>query len=213
MVDNVLSLRDNRQGQANLNYFCTEVISAMINDVLKDAESRMKGAIHALEEDLGTIRTGRASTALVEKLMVPYYGTPTPLYQMATINVPEAQLLTIQPFDKNSLRDIEKAIQASELGLNPNNDGTLIRLALPPLTQERRKELVKVVHHRLEEAKVAVRNIRRSAIDDIREFEKESLISEDDSRRGQEDMQKLTDKYSELVDSTGKRKEQDIMAV
>jgi ribosome recycling factor len=185
----------------------------MINDVLKDAESRMKGAIHALEEDLGTIRTGRASPALVEKLMVPYYGTPTPLYQMATINVPEAQLLTIKPFDKTSLRDIEKAIQASELGLTPNNDGTIIRLALPPLTQERRKELVKVLHHRVEEAKVAVRNIRRSAIDDIREFEKESIISEDDSHRGQDDVQKLTDKYSELVESTGKRKEQEIMAV
>ncbi len=185
----------------------------MINDVLKDAESRMKGAIHALEEDLSAIRTGRASPALVEKLMVPYYGTLTPLYQMATINVPEAQLITIKPFDKTSLRDIEKAIQASELGLNPNNDGTLIRLPLPPLTQERRKELVKVLHHRLEEAKVAIRNIRRSAIDDIREFEKESLISEDDSRRGQEDIQKLTDKYSELVDATGKHKEQEIMAV
>src|SRR6185369_432764 len=105
----------------------------MINDVLKDAESRMKGAIHALEENLNTIRTGRASPALVEKLVVEYYGTPTPLYHMATINVPEAQLITIKPFDKTSLRDIEKAIQTSDLGLNPNNDGTLIRLALPPL--------------------------------------------------------------------------------
>jgi ribosome recycling factor len=185
----------------------------MINDVLKDAESRMKGAIHALEEDLGTIRTGRASPALVEKLMVEYYGTPTPLYQLATINVPEAQLITIKPFDKNSLRDIERAIQMSELGLNPNNDGMLIRLTLPPLTQERRKELVKVVHHRLEEAKVALRNIRRGAIDDIREFEKESLIAEDDSHRGQDEVQKLTDKYTELVDAAGKRKEQEIMAV
>jgi len=185
----------------------------MINDVLKDAEARMKGAIHSLEEDLNGIRTGRASPALVEKLMVEYYGTPTPLYQMATINVPEAQLITIKPFDKTSLRSIEKAIQTSELGLNPNNDGTLIRLSLPPLTQERRKELVKVVHHRLEEAKVALRNIRRSAIDDIRDFEKESLISEDDSRRGQDEMQKLIDKYTEQVDGIGKRKEQDIMAV
>src|SRR5260221_1290501 len=106
----------------------------MINDVMKDAESRMKGAIHALEEDLGTIRTGRASPTLVEKLVVEYYGTPTPLYQMATINVPEAQMITIKPFDKTSLKDIERAIQASELGLNPNNDGTIIRLVLPPLT-------------------------------------------------------------------------------
>ena len=185
----------------------------MINDVLKDTESRMKGAIHALEEDLAAIRTGRASPALVEKLMVQYYGTPTPLYQMATINVPEAQLITIKPFDKTSLHDIEKAIQTSELGLNPNNDGTLIRLALPPLTQERRKELVKVLHHRMEDAKVAIRNIRRSAMDDVKEFEKESLISEDDARRGQDEVQKLTDKYIENVDSTGKRKEQEIMQV
>jgi ribosome recycling factor len=185
----------------------------MINDVLKDAEHRMKGAIHTLEEDLGTIRTGRASPALVEKLMVEYYGTPTPLYQMATINTPEAQLITIKPFDKGSLRNIEKAIQTSDLGLNPNNDGTIIRLALPPLTQERRKELVKTMHHRLEETKVAIRNVRRGAIDDLREFEKESLISEDESHQGQDQVQKLTDKYIEIVDSTGKHKEQEIMAV
>jgi len=184
-----------------------------VQDVLKDAEHRMKGAIHALEEDFAGIRTGRASPALVEKLLVEYYGTPTPLYQMATINVPEAQMITIKPFDKTSLKDIEKAIQASELGLNPNNDGTIIRLVLPPLTQERRKELVKVSHHRLEETKVAIRNIRRGAIDDLRDYEKESLISEDDSRQGQQEVQKLTDKYIENVDSIGKHKEQEIMAV
>ncbi len=185
----------------------------MINDVLKDAETRMKGAIHALEEDLNGIRTGRANPALVEKLHVDYYGTPTPLYQIATINVPEAFMITIKPFDKTSLKTIEKAIQASELGLTPNNDGTLIRLVLPPLTQERRKELVKVVHHRLEECRVALRNVRRAAIDDLRDFEKESLISEDESRHGQDEVQKLTDKYIENVESIGKRKEQDIMAV
>src|SRR5215470_14844296 len=185
----------------------------MINDVLKDAESRMKGAIHSLDENLQTIRTGRANPALVEKLMVDYYDTPTPLYQLATINVPEPMMLTIKPFDKGSLRDIEKAIQTSELGLNPNNDGTIIRLALPQLTQERRKELVKVVHHRLEEAKVALRNIRRGAIDDLREYEKESMISEDESHHGQDSVQKLTDKYIEIVDSTGKRKEQDITTI
>jgi ribosome recycling factor len=184
-----------------------------VQEVLKDAEHRMKGAIHALEEDLGGIRTGRASPTLVEKLMVEYYGTPTPLYQMATINVPEAQMITIKPFDKTSLKDIEKAIQSSELGLNPNNDGIIIRLVLPALTQERRKELVKVAHHRLEETKVAIRNIRRGAIDDLREYEKESMISEDDSRKGQEDMQKLTDKYIENIDSIGKHKEEEIMAV
>src|SRR5689334_13345450 len=129
-------------------------------EVLKDAESRMKSAIHSLEENLGTLRTGRANSALVEKLMVDYYGTPTPLYQVASINVPEAMLITIKPFDKSALHSIEKAIQTSDLGLNPSNDGTIIRLPLPPLTTERRKELSKVMHHRLEEARVAIRNVR-----------------------------------------------------
>lgn len=185
----------------------------MINDVLRDAEHRMKSAIGSLEEDLNAIRTGRANPAIVEKLMVEYYGTPTPLYQMANINVPEALMIVIKPFDRSSIKDIEKAIQASNLGLNPSNDGTVIRLVLPPLTQERRKELVKVVHHRLEEARVAMRNVRRHAIEDLREFEKESMISEDESHGGQESVQKLTDKYIEQVDAIGKRKEQEIMAV
>jgi len=185
----------------------------MINDVLKDAESRMKSAIHALEENLTAIRTGRANPALVERLVVEYYGTPTPLYQMATISTPEAMLIVIKPFDKSSLQTIEKAIRTSDLGINPSNDGTIIRLPLPPLTQERRKELVKVLHHKLEEARVSLRNVRRSAIDDLREFEKESMISEDDSHKGQEDVQKMTDKFIEQVESIGKRKEQDIMAV
>jgi len=191
-------------------------MDAMMDDVLevlKEAEGRMKGAIHALEENLQTIRTGRANTSLVEKLMVEYYGTPTPLYQIATINVPEAMLITIKPFDKSSLQTIEKAIMTSDLGLNPNNDGTIIRLALPLLTTERRKELTKVMHTRLEEAKISLRNIRRGAIDDLREFEKESLISEDESHRGQDDIQKLTDKYTEAIDTAGKRKEQEIMAI
>ena len=185
----------------------------MINDVLKDAESRMKGAIHSLEEDISGIRTGRAAPALVDKLLVEYYGTPTPLYQMATITAPEPLLLMIKPFDKTSLKEIEKAIRVSDLGLNPNNDGTIIRLSLPPLTQERRKDLVKVMHNRLEEARVAVRNIRRGAIDDLREMEKESIVSEDDSHKGQDDVQKLTDKYIEQIETIGKRKEQEIMAV
>jgi ribosome recycling factor len=185
----------------------------MINDVLKDAESRMKGAIHSLEADISGIRTGRASPALVDKLLVEYYGTPTPLYQMATITAPEPLLIMIKPFDKTSLKDIERAIRTSDLGLNPNNDGLLIRLSLPPLTQERRKDLVKMMHNRLEDARVAVRNIRRSAIDDLREMEKESIVSEDDSHRGQDDVQKLTDKYIEQIETIGKRKEQEIMAV
>lgn len=185
----------------------------MINDILKDAEGRMKSAIVALEEDLNGIRTGRASPALVEKLQVEYYGTPTPLYQMANISVPEALLIVIKPFDKSTIKEIEKAIRTSELGLNPSNDGVIIRLPLPPLTTERRKELVKVVHHRLEEARVAVRNVRRHAIEELREYEKESLISEDESHGGQESVQKLTDRYISQIDEIGKRKEQEIMAV
>lgn len=188
-------------------------MSEEVNEILKDAEHRMKSAIAALEEELGGVRTGRASPALVEKLMVEYYGTPTPLYQMASISVPEALLITIKPFDKGSLRDIEKAILNSDLRITPGNDGTIIRLPLPPLTTDRRKELVKIVNHRLEDARVAVRNVRRSAIDDVREYEKEKLISEDDSHGGQENIQKLTDKYIAQIDATGKRKEEEIMAV
>jgi ribosome recycling factor len=184
-----------------------------IKDVLNDAEARMKSTLAVLEEDLMGMRTGRASTGLVEKLMVEYYGTATPLYQLATITVPEAQLIAIRPFDKSSLKAIEKAIQASELGLNPNNDGTIIRLNIPALTQERRHELQKIVHRRAEEARVAVRNVRRSAIDDLREFEKEKLISEDESKRGQDETQKLTDKYIHEIDEAGKRKEAEIMEV
>jgi len=145
--------------------------------------------------------------------MVEYYGTPTPLQQLATISAPEPRLLTIKPFDPSSLKDIERGILASDLGLTPSNDGKLIRLNIPPLTEERRKELIKVVHHRLEEARVAVRNIRRAAHDDLREFEKEKVISEDDLRRGETDLQKLTDKYIEKVDEHGKRKEAEIKEI
>jgi ribosome recycling factor len=190
-----------------------EVLTTMINDILKDAEGRMKGAVHALQEDLNGIRTGRANPALVEKLTVEYYGTPTPLYQLATIAVPEPQLITIRPFDKSTLKTIERAIQASDLGLTPSNDGQLIRLTIPPLTQERRTELQKVVHRRVEEARVAVRNVRRSAIDDLRDFEREKLISEDERDRGQEEVQKRTDKYIEKIEAAGKRKEAEIMEV
>lgn len=185
----------------------------MVKDVLQDAEHRMAGALKALEEDLATIRTGRASPVLVEKLPVAYYGTPTPLVQLATIAVPEPRLITIKPFDPASLKDIERAILASELGLTPGNDGKIIRLPIPALTEERRKELTKVVHHRMEEARVAVRNVRRDSIDDLREFEKEKMISEDDLKRGQDELQKLTDKFVEKIDETGKRKEKEIAEV
>jgi ribosome recycling factor len=185
----------------------------MIKDALAEAETRMNGAITALEQNLATIRTGRASPSLIERLHVTYYGTPTPLQQLATISAPEPRLLTIKPFDPGSLKDIERAIQASDLGLTPNNDGKLIRLNIPALTEERRKELIKVVHHRLEEARVAVRNIRRAVHEDMREFEKEKLISEDDLKRGENDLQKLTDKYIEKIDEHGSRKEAEIKEI
>lgn len=185
----------------------------MLKDAYNEAEARMKGAIEALEEDLAGIRTGRASPALIEKLPVEYYGMPTPLMQLATISVPEARLLMIRPFDASTLRTIERAIQVSDLGLNPNNDGKVIRLYLPPLTEERRRDLVRLVHNRLEEARVAVRNIRRDSIKDLREFEQEKMISEDDLKRGEADMQKLTDQYIELINEIGARKEQEVMEV
>jgi ribosome recycling factor len=185
----------------------------MIKDALAEAEERMKGAVAALTNDLATIRTGRASPALVERLDVEYYGTPTPLQQLATISAPEPRLLTIKPFDPSSLKDIERAIRASELGLTPSNDGKLIRLNIPPLTEERRKQLIKVVHHRVEEGRVAVRNIRRSVHDDLREFEKEKLISEDDLERGENDLQKLTDRYVEKIEELGKRKEAEVLEI
>jgi ribosome recycling factor len=185
----------------------------MIKESLADAEHRMTGAVHALEEDLNAIRTGRASPALVEKLLVDYYGTPTQLQQLATIGAPEPQLLTIRPFDPGSIAAIEKAIRTSELGLNPANDGKLIRLAIPPLNEERRAELTKVVHKRLEEAKIAVRNVRRDALEDVREYEKEKIISEDDAFRGKEDLEKLTSKFIDNIDETGRHKEQEIKEV
>ncbi|HLO17936.1 MAG TPA: ribosome recycling factor [Anaerolineales bacterium] len=185
----------------------------MIKDLLKDAESRMHGAIQALHDDLAAIRTGRANPSLVERLPIEYYGAPTPLMQLASISVPEPRTLTIKPFDGTTLKAIEKAILTSELGLNPNNDGKVIHLNLPPLTEERRRELVKHVHHRLEEARIAVRNIRRDSHNDMRDFEKEKLISEDDLKRGEEELQKLTDRFIEEVAEHGKKKEAEIMEV
>lgn len=182
----------------------------MIKEVLSDAESRMKSTLHILEEDLRGMRTGRASTGLVEKLHIDYYGTETPLYQLATLSA-DVQTIFIRPFDRNTLNIIEKAILQSDLGLNPNNDGTTIRLHLPPLTEERRRDLVKQMHKKLEESKVSIRNIRRSAIDDIREIEKEKMASEDECKQGQEDAQKLTDKYIHEIDDLGKRKEKEIL--
>jgi ribosome recycling factor len=185
----------------------------MVNDALTEAESRMKGAVRALDEDLAGIRTGRASPALVERLHVDYYDTPTPLVQLATITAPEPRLLTIRPFDPASLKDIERAILASDLGLTPNNDGKLIRLNIPALTEERRHELVRLVRSRAEEARVAVRNVRRDVLNDLRDFEREKLISEDELERGEESLQKLTDTYVEQIGKTGQRKETEVLEV
>lgn len=185
----------------------------MIKDLLTDAEHRMRSAIQVLHDDLAGIRTGRASPALVEKLPIEYYGSPTPLQQLASISVPEPRSLMIKPFDATTLKVIEKAIQSSDLGLNPNSDGKVIHLNLPPLNEERRRDLVKQVHHRLEEARIAIRNIRRDSHNDMRDFEKEKLISEDDLERGEEDLQKLTDRFIEEIGEQGKKKEIEIMEV
>ncbi len=185
----------------------------MIKDILTDAEHRMRSAIQVLHDDLAAIRTGRASPALVERLPIEYYGTPTPLQQLASIGVPEPRTLMIKPYDATTLKAIEKAIQSSDLGLNPNTDGKVIHLNLPPLTEERRRDLVKHVHHRLEEARISIRNIRRDSQNDMRDFEKEKLISEDELERGEEDLQKLTDKYIEEIAQHGKTKEAEIMEV
>ena len=185
----------------------------MIKDTLKEAALRMQGALDVLEDDLTGIRTGRASPALIEKLPVDYYGMPTPLIQMATISVPESRQLLIRPFDPSTLKTIERAILVSDLGLTPNNDGKVIRLNLPQLTEERRIELVKVVKNRLEETRIAIRNIRRDIIKDLREFEEEKLISEDGLERGEKDLQELTDKMTDRIENIGIIKEKEVMEV
>lgn len=185
----------------------------VIKETIKEAETRMKGAVQALEEDLAGIRTGRASPAIVERLQVEYYGMPTPLLQLASISVPEARVLLIRPFDPATLKTIERSILASDLGLTPNNDGKVIRLNIPPLTEERRRDLVKMVHNRLEDSRVAVRNVRRDLIKDLREFEREKMISEDDLKLAEEELQKLTERFIETIDSVGHHKEREIMEV
>jgi ribosome recycling factor len=185
----------------------------MTKEMLRETEGQMRKTIEALEADLRSIRTGRASPALVERLQVEYYGTLTPLNQLAAISTPEPQLLAIRPYDPGSLRDIERAILSSDLGLTPNNDGKLIRLVIPPLNEERRMELAKVVRRRAEEGKIAVRNLRRDALEELREFEKEKLISEDEFYRARDDLQELTDRYTEEVEQVQQRKEQEIKEI
>lgn len=185
----------------------------MIDDVLNEAESKMGKTIDALRRDLMAIRTGRAAPSLIERVVVEAYGTEVPLQQMAGISAPEARLLVVSPYDKSTLGAIERALRKSELGLNPSNDGSLIRIAIPPLTEERRREMVKLVNRYGEEAKVALRNVRRDAIKDMGDLEHEKMISEDDNKRGQERVQDLTDRHVKLVDEIGKAKEHEVMAV
>lgn len=185
----------------------------MIDEVLKEVRERMAKSVESLHDDLLGLRTGRASPALVERLPVEYYGTMTPLNQMASIAVPEPRLLVIRPWDATALAAIERAILKSDLGLTPNNDGKLIRLSIPRLTEERRRELVKLVSRRVEEARVSIRNLRRDALNDLKDFEKEKMISEDDFFRGKDEIQELTDEFIAKIDDIGKRKEEEVMEV
>ncbi|MED1202044.1 ribosome recycling factor [Heyndrickxia acidicola] len=185
----------------------------MPKQIIANAKERMTKAIQAYTRELSSIRAGRASASLLDKITVDYYGAPTPVNQIASVSVPEARLLVIQPYDKTILGDIEKAIFKSDLGLNPNSDGSLIRIAIPPLTEERRKELVKVVRKESEEAKIAVRNIRRDANDDLKKMEKNGDITEDDLRGYSDDIQKHTDQFIAKIDEITKTKEQEILEV
>ena len=185
----------------------------MTNEIIRDADEHMKKSVAALGHEFATVRTGRASGAIFEKIQVEYYGTPTPLLQIAGVSSPEPQLLVISPYDRSAIKDIERAIMASDLGLNPSNDGQVIRVPFPPLTEERRKELVKLCRHYAEEARVAVRNIRRDANEQLKRSEKDAEISQDDLHRAEAEIQKLTDARIHEIDEVLKRKEAEIMEV
>ncbi len=185
----------------------------MIRELLHETENRMHGAVVSLESDLAAFRTGRASPHLLDKIVVEMYGVEMSLNQMAVVSVPEPQQLGIRPYDVKSISAIEKAILKSDLGIMPNNDGKIIRLNIPRLTEERRRDLSRLMAKRVEEAKVAVRNVRRDVLNDLRDFEKEKLISEDELHRGQKDLQDLTDKYTEEIDKIGEQKQAEIMEV
>jgi ribosome recycling factor len=185
----------------------------MIKELLKEAENHMKGAIEATKKELASVRTGRASAGILDRVVAEYYGTPTPLNQLANINVPEARMIVVQPWDKSSLGAIEKAIQKADLGLNPVNDGTVIRLPIPQLTEERRKDLVKLVKKEAEEKRVVIRNLRRDVNEKIKALEKEGKVPEDEGKRGLDETQKLTDKYIVEIDKLLEQKEKEIMEV
>ncbi len=185
----------------------------MVDDLLKDASDKMEKSIVALQKDLATLRAGRATPALLDKIMVDYYGVPTPIVQMASVSVPEPRTLVIQPWDKGTVKDIEKAILKSDLGMTPISDGSVIRLPIPAMTEERRLELVKTVRKKGEDCKIAIRNIRREANDLLKDLEKASEISEDDLKRNQDDVQKMTDKQVKQIEETIEAKEKEILAV
>lgn len=185
----------------------------MQSDLIKEAENNMKKSVELLKKEFASMRAGRATPALLDKIMVNYYGTPTPVNQLANIAVPEARLLVIQPWDKSSLPEIERAIMKSDLGITPASDGTVIRLAIPQLTQERRKELAKAIKKKAEEGRVAVRNVRRDVNDQLKNLQKDGKTSEDELKRGQDEVQKLTDRMIKEIDNLLSIKEQEIMQV
>jgi ribosome recycling factor len=188
-------------------------MSELIDELLADAKERMAKSVASTTHEFGSVRTGRASPALLDRIVVDYYGAPTPLKQLATISAPEARLLTIQPFDASSIKAIEKAIMESDIGLTPNNDGKLIRLAIPELNEERRRELVKVVRHITEEGRVAIRNVRRDIMHDLKSLKDEGDVGADDERRGEQELQKLTDASVTELDAHLKSKEAEILEV
>ncbi|MHB0915800.1 MAG: ribosome recycling factor [Thermoleophilia bacterium] len=185
----------------------------MVKEFMNDARERMDKAIAACQHEFNTVRTGRASTALLDRITVDYYGTRTPLKQLASISTPEARLLAVTPYDKSAIKEIERAILDSELGLNPNNDGNIIRLAIPELTEERRRDLVKVVKGLAENGRVAIRNVRRNSLQDIKELQKDGDISEDELHWAEEEMQKVTDGHTAKIDEMLKLKEEEILEV
>jgi len=180
---------------------------------LKDADHKMKRAVEVTREEFSGVRTGRATPAILNRVMVDYYGTPTPMNQLASFSVPEPRLLMIQPYDRNAMAAMEKAIMQSDLGLTPSNDGQVIRLSFPQLTEERRKELIRVVHQRAEEGRVSVRNVRRHAKDDLERLKKDGQISEDDLNRSEKELQKLTDQHVDEIDELLSHKEKELMEV
>ena len=184
-----------------------------VTEIIAEVEDRMKKAIGSTQNELATIRTGRANTKMLDRIQVSYYGTLTPLAQMANISTPDPQSLVIQPYDKGVMADIEKAISISDLGLTPNNDGVVIRINIPALTEDRRKEMTKMVKKTCEEGKVAIRNIRRDGVDDIKKLEKADNLPEDEIKRQLEDVQKLTDKFSHQLDKLGEDKEKELMSL